>query len=121
VTGFKGFIESPYAYWLEHVLGLRNSCSGAGVKELSLDPLQFGSLLHEALAQLMDPKIKDCEDSKTLKDFLAAWIRTKVAKQFGKHPKAGIILQVDTAIKWIESAIEWHLADRAEGWILQAA
>ncbi len=121
VTGFKGFIESPYAYWLEHVLGLRNSCSGAGVKELSLDPLQFGSLLHEALAQLMDPKIKDCEDSKTLKDFLAAWIRAKVAKQFGKHPKAGIILQVDTAIERIESAIEWHLADRAEGWILQAA
>ncbi len=81
---------------------------------------QIRSLFGHFIPQTIGYIFLDCEDSKTLKDFLAAWIRTKVAKQFGKHPKAGIILQVDTAIKRIERAIEWHLADRAEGWILQA-
>ena len=121
VTSFKSYLESPYGFWLENVLGLGNSCAGVGSGILSLDPLQFGSLLHITLAQLVDPKIKDCEDSKTLKDFLAAWIRTKVAQLYGKNPKAGIRLQVDIAIERLDSAIEWHLADRAQGWILQEA
>ena len=121
VTGFKAYIESPYGYWIESVLGLGNSCAGVGSGILSLDPLQFGTLLHETLARLIDPKIKDCEDPKILQEFLSQWIRAKVAQRYGKHPKAGIILQVDLAIERIESAIEWHLADRAKGWILQAA
>ena len=121
VTGFKAYIDSPYGYWLTNVLDLRNSCAGVGSGILSLDPLQFGSLLHEALAQLLDPKIKDCEDSQTLCEFLSQWTRAKVAQRYGKHPKAGIILQVDLAIERLASAVKWHLAARVDGWILQAA
>ena len=119
VTGFKAYIESPYGYWLEQVLDLGNSCSGAGAGALSLDPLQFGSLLHDALVQLGDPKIKECDDPSTLVDFLSQWIRAEVAQRYGKHPKAGITLQVDVAIERLQGAIEWHLADRAQGWRLQ--
>ncbi len=122
ITNFKSYIESPYIFWLDHIMGLSaTGVPSGGSTSISLDPMQFGSIVHEALAQLRDPTIKDSSDRQELRAFLVEWIRREFARKFGKHPKAGVILQLEIAIERVCEAIEWHLSDRETGWVLQAS
>lgn len=116
VTDFKQYIQSPYEFWLEKVLHLQE----VDPAELSLDPLQFGSIVHEAIARLADPQIKDSTDIVEITQYLESWLRAALTTRYGKHPKAGVILQTEIAVERLRPLVEWHVADRATGWVLHA-
>jgi len=115
VTDFKVYLESPYEFFLQKILRLQE----VEPAELSLDPLQFGSIMHEAIARLADSQIKESSDALEIKRYLESWLRVACATRYGTHPKAGVILQIEIAVERLAPLVDWHLAERANGWILQ--
>lgn len=114
VTAFKKYLDSPYLYWLTEVLQLSNYECGT----LSMSPAHFGSLMHSTAAKLADDTVRDCTDAATLKQYLEKSLRERVIEQFGKNPKAGVLLQTETLVERVQALVDWHLRDREAGWRL---
>lgn len=116
VTDFKAYLNSPYEFWLRRVLCLQSVVTG----EIVLSPMQFGTLMHEAMAELGRGALSNETDPKRAMSVLSEWLDNKIATQFGAHPKPGVKLQVGVLKERLQDAVDWHIAQLREGWRVEA-
>lgn len=89
VTAFKSYLSCPYRFWLKHTLALREAAEVS--RELS--PQDFGSYLHQVLADFGVSRLKDSDDPFAIEAFLLKNLQARFARDFGDDPRVALRLQ----------------------------
>ena len=117
VTSFRRFLESPYLFYLEHVLRLRTRDDRAR----ELDPMRFGTFAHDVLQAFGEHELKDSRSAETIEDFLVETAQSLARDRFGQEPLPTIALQLEQLKYRFRRFSEVQSWRRAEGWrILRA-
>jgi hypothetical protein len=107
------YFTSPYAYFLKYVLGLEEP----DVPGEELDPLQFGTLLHDVLEDFgKREELHDCADAKELQEALRPELTRHAARRFGKTRHATVQLQLRHAEARLMRFAELQAEQVAQGW-----
>jgi RecB family exonuclease len=108
VTGFKTYLSSPYAFYLQRVLRLDTGDDRAR----ELDPMGFGSLAHEALeAWGSDETARDQSDPDRIAKDMVGYLRRIARQRFGDEPLPAVALQIEQIAWRLE-----HFAARQAQW-----
>ncbi|MCP3918505.1 MAG: hypothetical protein GY711_23410 [bacterium] len=91
VSSFRTYLESPYGYYLKHVLRLETLDDRAR----ELDPLRFGNFAHDVLFAFGKSDTKDATDERAIKRYLTRAVDRMVKERFGRTPLPAIVLQAE--------------------------
>jgi hypothetical protein len=116
VTDFKTYIESPYAFYVQRVLGL----SAVESRLLELDPLRFGSLAHEVLELVGHESWRECADEKRLLAALESRLEQLSCARFGAAPRPAVALQIEKLRARLASFAAWQARQVELGWRIHA-
>lgn len=115
VTAFKTYIDCPFRFYLSHVLGMASEDDGGR----ELNPMDFGSLAHEALALLA--AAPDLDDEDRIRTLLLEGLDRLVHKQFGSRPPFALLIQFESLRQRLRAAARVHAASVREGWRIFSA
>jgi RecB family exonuclease len=111
VTAFRDFLACPYRFYLRHVLKLRR----VGEPPLELDPLQFGSLMHDVLREFAMSR----EATSTRPDEIAGSIETALvrlaSRQFPRSAPS-VTIQLEQIRVRLEAFASWQARWADQGW-----
>jgi hypothetical protein len=112
VTDFKDYLECPYRFYLKRVLKLKSV-----VRDLEeMDPLAFGTLLHEVLGQFGHSPVRDSSDANEIEGWLLEALEQICRKRFGTECFPAVELQREQ-MGWRLKQFALHQARwRKEGW-----
>jgi ATP-dependent helicase/nuclease subunit B len=108
VTGFRAYLESPYRFYLEHVLELTT----IGERVLELDPLRFGSLAHDALQAFGESELARSRDADAIAGLLEAHVRAKAARALDPLRHAAVAVQLEQLVDRLRRFARWQARDR---------
>jgi|GEM_PF-6309102 len=114
ITGFKSYLEDPFKFYLEQVLGARNHDPEA----LELDHLNFGTLTHNVLQHCRE--LQSC-DAATLKRRLRDRLYAEMKNTFGVRVPGLVELQCEMLADSLDYFAAAQCAEYAEGWRIVAA
>lgn len=117
VTSFASYLACPYRFYLTRVVGLSSINDDA----TELDGAAFGSLAHQVLEQFGRREQRDSDDADTIADTLNYLLNQQVARQFGKHPGAAVLIQVEQLRLRLRALAQWQADRRAGGWRIEHA
>ncbi len=113
ISSFKTFLSSPYLYYLQNVLRLKRVRDDAW----ELDPLGFGSLVHEeVLKPFGNSKCKDSTDAKSVEGFLIAQLRATARLRFGEKPLPAVRLQLQQLERRLRAFAQKQVLEVQAGW-----
>jgi ATP-dependent helicase/nuclease subunit B len=118
VTDFRLYLRSPYAYYLQRVLGLEE----VGPVPAELEADRFGTLVHEALAAFGRHDERHTSDADRIFDLLDAAL-TRAARQMLGSRAAGTVinLQLEHARQRLRAFASWQAQEFKDGWRLTHA
>ncbi|HEV8113719.1 MAG TPA: PD-(D/E)XK nuclease family protein [Planctomycetota bacterium] len=90
VTAFGHYLRSPYAFYLEHVLGLESVDDAAR----EMDPLAFGSFAHAVLEAFGRSDLRDSTDEREIERWLRVEVESLAVARFGARPQPAVGLQL---------------------------
>lgn len=113
VTAFRAYLECPYRFWLGRLLHLHAAQDGAD----ELDPLEFGTLAHAALARLVldDPAARSV-DPAVVARFLRGELEAIARDRFGRAPLPAVRVQLARLHERLEAAARVQAGLRRDGW-----
>lgn len=112
VSSFRTYLQSPYTFYLQHVLRLRTHDDRAR----ELDPLQFGNLGHEVLEWFGRDEVRNSADPKVIGKWLTRAVDRCVAQLYGKSPLPAIVLQAEQLKYRLGIFAKRQAKRRAAGW-----
>ncbi|MBI5362406.1 MAG: PD-(D/E)XK nuclease family protein, partial [Planctomycetes bacterium] len=113
VSAFRTYLASPYLYYLEHVLRL----GSADDRARELDPLQYGSLAHDVLADFgRDATARELVDERALAAFLRERLERRAAARYGDRAEPAVALQIERMKHRFDLFAAKEVARRNEGW-----
>ncbi len=112
VSSFKAYLESPYGYYLKHVLKLESVDDEAR----ELDGARFGTLAHEVLERFGKSAVKDSQDAEEIAGFLAKELERVGREVYGKAPLPAVRLQLRQLEHRLELFAARQAQRRAAGW-----
>lgn len=113
VTGFKAYLSSPYAFYLQRVLGLGTGDDRAR----ELDPMGFGNLAHDALeAWGKDEIAREQGDPERIAKDMIGRLRAIARTRFGDEPLPAVALQIEQIAWRLERFAERQAQWFADGW-----
>lgn len=116
VTAFRDYLQSPYLFYLRHVLRLRD----VGDEELlELDGAGFGSLLHEVLEDFGKSDQRDETDPDRIERALHAFLEPRAEQLCGTTPPPAVRVQSDLARRRLSDFALAQAQRRAEGWRIE--
>lgn len=116
VTSFRTYLASPYAFYLEHVLGLRER----GEPGPELDALAFGDLVHTVLDRFGRGVEKHSEDAARIERCFMDELDALAAARYGARPGPAIVLQVEIARMRLRELAAWQAERARGGWLIAA-
>ncbi|HWB20700.1 MAG TPA: PD-(D/E)XK nuclease family protein [Phycisphaerales bacterium] len=114
VTSFRRYLASPYLFYLENVLSLRE-CEDPGGE---MDPKSFGSLIHSAIERLGRSDAKHSTNPLDIREYLHDQLATLARSNFGDHPHAAVQLQMEIARKRLAVFADWQAERIRDGWLI---
>lgn len=116
VTDFRRWLECPLRYCFSRVLKME----AVDPEKTELDIFDFGTLCHSALEAMgLEPALRDCEDPRTLREFLHAQLEREATRRFGEERTLPLVVQLESARQRLAWAAEVQAKTRAEGWVIQ--
>lgn len=112
VTAFGTYLQSPYLFYLVHVLGLVEAPDEA----IEMDPLQFGSLLHAVLDRFARSDTRGSTDEDQIRDSLLDAMDSLAGERFGPEPTAPVWLQLRAARDRLRGVAHWQAEWARAGW-----
>ena len=113
VSAFKTFLNSPYNYYLIHVLGLESLDDRA--REMSSS--NFGNLAHHVLERFgQNPKFCDERDEKKIEHALLGLLDELGFEIYGKGALPAVRLQLSQLAWRLSKFARQQAQKRAEGW-----
>jgi hypothetical protein len=112
VTSFRKYLESPYHFYLECVLGLETFDHDGR----ELDALGFGVLAHDVRQVLGRDLLREEKDLRRIDGALQAELARIARERFGAHPLPAVELQI-AQLAWRLRHFAERQAERASaGW-----
>lgn len=113
VTAFQDYLRCPFRFYLKHVLHMERLAD----TKREMDALDFGSLLHEALARMSaDPEMRECTSEPTLERFLLSAVDSWLEQRFGPSLPFRIEVQRDSARDRLAAAAPVLVQETLAGW-----
>jgi ATP-dependent helicase/nuclease subunit B len=116
VTDFARFLYSPYAFYLERVLGLKTMED----TDQEMGALLFGSLTHNVLEVFGESDLKDSTDAKKIFYFLKKELRRRMDFRFGESPLPAVYLQETQLLHRLQRFADLQAEHRESGWEIHA-
>jgi ATP-dependent helicase/nuclease subunit B len=116
VTSFRTFIASPYLFYLQHVLNLRERDR----PQAELDPRAFGTLVHCVLQGFAASDARDSASEHRIRECLLDHLASEAAGRYGPRPSLALTVQLDMARLRLAEFAAWQAGRRAEGWSIVA-
>lgn len=115
VTSFRTYLESPYRFYLEHVLGLKE----VERPEPEMDPMCFGNLIHEVLERFGASDARDSADVRRIRECMMDHLAAHATALFGADPAMAVRVQLEVARARLEEVAHWQAERRAAGWLIK--
>jgi hypothetical protein len=113
VTDFGRYMRCPYRWALERVLWLK----AFGDDCTELDPLTFGSLVHDTLSALIEePGIASSEDPDLIFRFVSSRLHALVVQRHGARPLPTILIQRARIEQRLRAFAAFQAQAAREGW-----
>lgn len=113
VTSFAAWLACPFRFYLSSVLGMESVDDRAE----EMDPMGFGTLIHEALQALgNDRSVGISTDVETVRDFLRATVLRLARERFGNGLPPALVAQVEAASQRLSAAAAVHVQSVLDGW-----
>jgi RecB family exonuclease len=116
VTWFRAFIENPFLWALERVLGLAEVDDQAQ----EMDGGAFGDLAHRVLDAFGRSDELHSQDVDIVKARLSALLDRESDKRFGPDPLPAVGLQLEQLRARLEAFAQWQVRHLREGWRVAA-
>jgi RecB family exonuclease len=113
VGDFRLFLEDPYRFYVQRVLGL-STVQRRAAREL--DPLSFGNLLHAAVGVLVLPELCRCVDVDRLRESMLAVLRREAGRRYGRQPATAVRAQLQMLAGRLAVLAERQAELAASGW-----
>ncbi len=113
-TAFRTYLESPYMFYLKHILKLRTT-DDIGEE---LDAASFGNVAHDVLE---DFGRSEARDSTSLKEICAALddgLERLANRRFGINAKPAITIQMEQLRHRLYKFAEQQVLHRNKGWVI---
>jgi RecB family exonuclease len=92
VTAFRTYLESPYAFYLRHVLKLETLDDSAR----EMDPLRFGLLAHDVLEAFgREEALREATDPRLIQEYLKDCLSRLARERYGRRPLPAVTLQLE--------------------------
>ncbi len=112
VNELKRYLDCPYTYDLERVLGLRGSDDGAR----ELGPRAFGELARAVHAAFGERDGGRSTDDVAVAEPLDGLLRAEVARRYSEHPRPAVKVQVEVLRLRLAAFAAWQAQWAAQGW-----
>ena len=112
VTEFKNYMVSPYRYYLNNILKLRE-CSD---QVIELDPAGFGSLIHDVLERFGNSDQTQQTDPLQISKYLNQQLGELVEARYGSDPLFPVHVQVEQIRHRLSVFAEWQAQWAQQGW-----
>ncbi len=112
VTAFGNFLRSPFAFYLERVLNLREIED----EKDELDHALFGALIHRVASSLDDPDLAAETDNARLRARFDEHLDAAVLERFGQSPPLAVLVQKELARSRLHALALWQVGRASEGW-----
>lgn len=115
VTSFRTFLASPYLFYLEQILRLEERDDAC----LELDPLHYGSMMHEVLERFGNSDVRHSPDETVIENCLLDKLATIERARFGVQPPTCIWLQLEFARRRLREFAQFQAERRRNGWLIE--
>lgn len=111
------YLDCPFRFYLKH--GLRMGAAGGVAREM--DPMQFGSLVHEVLRLFgEDAEARQWVEAPRIQMWLKERVEELARERFGRRLPPLVRLQVDAAGQRLHWQAEVEARERRAGWQIVA-
>ncbi len=112
VTSFKRYMQSPYGFYLDRVLRLREVEDEA----LEMEASVFGSLVHKVLDRFAKGPGRNSADAALVEAEVQRCLDEVAAEDAGDAPPTAVAVQILQAAHRLRGFARWQAARAGEGW-----
>jgi ATP-dependent helicase/nuclease subunit B len=113
VTAFRDYLACPFRFYLKRILEMEE----VEYEKTELDPMDFGSLVHDVLHEMaQDEEMRCCQDAGELQDFLCARAEDWAATRYGRQRPLQVEFQMESAKQRLREAARVQARLTREGW-----
>lgn len=112
VTSLRTWLACPYHFYLSYVLKL----DSVDDRETELDPLAFGSLVHETLSRFGKDGPTESNDVDEIYEFLNKELWRQTTRIYGERRPASVEIQLRQMSDRLRAFADWQSASVREGW-----
>ena len=113
-TAFKTYLESPYMFYLRHILKLR-TIDDTGEE---LDAASFGNVAHDVLEDFGNSEARDSTSLKEVRAALDDALERLAKRRFGINVKPAVTIQMEQLRHRLYKFAEQQVIHRNEGWVI---
>ncbi|MCG3123959.1 MAG: hypothetical protein GIKADHBN_02397 [Phycisphaerales bacterium] len=113
VTAFKRYMESPYAFYLENVLGLSEACEVPVEMEAGV----FGTFIHRVVERFASKAAKE-KDAAVIRQAVRDAIDEVAAEDLGGEPPTAVAVQREQAAHRLAGFAEFQIEHATKGWTI---
>ncbi|MCA9076811.1 MAG: PD-(D/E)XK nuclease family protein [Planctomycetaceae bacterium] len=115
VTAFRSYIACPYRYYLQHVLGLEP----VDDRVEEMDARDFGTLLHDVLADFGVSDLKDSTHVEEIKEFVTHRLDVRANMVYGKLRLPAVSVQIEQIRRRLIAFAAWEAERASQGWTIR--
>ncbi|MCC6426333.1 MAG: PD-(D/E)XK nuclease family protein [Phycisphaerales bacterium] len=112
ITSFKRYLESPYAFYIQHVLGLEEMQA----EQLEMEGSHFGIFIHKVLNSFAVGPARSSTDAVQIEAEVLRSLEAVVAEDVGPDPPTAVAVQLEQAIHRLKGFARWQAEHAAAGW-----
>ena len=112
-TAFREYLSCPFRFYLQRVLRMESLAD----TKAEMDALDFGSLMHDALARMAgDADLRQSTNATALRSYLHDRAEEWVRRHYGTNPPLHLAMQLDVARERLSAAARVQADETAQGW-----
>jgi ATP-dependent helicase/nuclease subunit A len=111
-SDFESYLQCPYRFYLSRVLRL----SPIDDRKMELEANDFGNLIHDTMAGLVDSPVANSSDAEAIQSWLLKRIDEVVQTKYGESLPPAIVVQIEQARQRLCAFASQQAAQVAEGW-----
>ena len=117
VTTFRSYLSCPFRFYLRHQLRMEQVADD----KQGLDALDFGTLLHAVLQDMVTDEMWRCEDAAQLTLYLQESAERRMHRRYGRKLSLPLLVALDAARQRLAAVAATQVALVQEGWDVEVA
>lgn len=112
VTSFRTYLQCPYRFYLQHVLGLRQVHD----EDRELNALAFGNLMHDLFLSFGESRLRFSENELEIQEFLEHELDDLIRRDLGRSHLPAVEIQLQQIRHRLKGFSQWQAKRTSQGW-----